>query len=77
MCTCITRIKQSALLLAGLFVEKILPQPGVRHQGFGQHLGSSVSDVVPTDVHFGQSGVAAQSAQQAVHGALQLGVAHR
>lgn len=64
------------LVYVSMSVCVCVPQPGVTHQGFGQRFGSSVANVVSTDVYFSQSSVATQSTQQDVHPCLQLGVTH-
>lgn len=50
------------------------PEFGVDLQSLGQHLGPHVSHGIPTDVQFGQRGVAAQSVEDDGEVGLQLGV---
>lgn len=59
----------------GLFLSlDLLPELGVDLQGLGQHLSPHVSHGVPTDIHPGQTGVAAQSIQHNGQVCLQLRV---
>lgn len=50
------------------------PEFGVDLQGFGQHLGPHIPHGVPTDVQFGEGGVAAQSVEDDGEVGLKLGV---